>query len=99
MTNKKILIPKPELLLAMKINSLPSRDKENKKIKDICDLFALAWYSDINLKEINFLKYIQEKNLKKCLKSIADDDLGKASSQIGHDKDELKRVFDALLSK
>ena len=96
---KNLLLPKPEILLAMKINSLPDRDKEHKKVKDICDIFALAWYSNINFKEINLLKYIPEKKLKKCLKSITDNDFEKATTHIDHSKEEIKRVFDVLLSK
>ena len=32
---KELLLPNPELLLAMKINSLPNRDREHKRLKDI----------------------------------------------------------------
>jgi len=93
---KKLLLPKLELLLAMKVNSVPNRDREHKKIKDICDIFALAWYSDIKIGEINLAKYASEKNLKKCLKSITDKDFEKAAAQIGHDKGELKRIIDII---
>ena len=96
---KNLLLPKPDLLLAMKANSLPNRDKEHKKIKDICDMFALAWYTELNLEEINLEKYVSEKNLKKCLESITPKDFEEASAQIGHDKEELKRVLTPLLEK
>ena len=43
--NKKLWLPKVELLLATKLNALPLRDKEHKKTKDICDIFALIWYA------------------------------------------------------
>ncbi len=42
--NKRLWLPKPELLLATKLNALKMRDKEHKKIKDLCDIFALLWY-------------------------------------------------------
>lgn len=96
---KKLLLPKPELLLAMKINSLPERDKEHKQIKDICDIFALAWYTDLNLEKINISKYLKRSTLKKCSKILNKEDYLKASAQIGHNVEELKRVFDILLSK
>ncbi len=96
---KNLLLPKPELLLAMKANSLPNRDKEHKKIKDICDMFALAWYTDLNLEEINLKKYVSEKNLKKCLEAITPKDIEDASAQIGHGKEELKRILTLLLEK
>ena len=80
----------------MKANSLPGRDKEHKRTKDICDIFALVWYSGIILEEINFMKYISQSNLNKILKSISDDDFEKAALQVGHSKDELKRVFSRI---
>jgi hypothetical protein len=91
---KKLLIPKPELLLAMKISSLPGRDREHKRIKDVCDIFALAWYTDISLGKI---RYIEKNSIKKCLKSIAMEDFAKAGAQIGHSAEEIRRVFDTLL--
>jgi len=96
---KKLLLPKPELLLAMKINSLPCRDKEHKRIKDICDIFSLAWYTGLNVEKINLLKYVQKQNLKKCHQIINREDYSKAGIQIGHDAEEIKRVFDTILSK
>ena len=38
------LIAPPELLTAMKIRSLPDRDKSHKRVKDVADLHALLWY-------------------------------------------------------
>ena len=38
------LVP-PELLAAMKIRSLPDRDKNHKRVKDVADLHALLWYT------------------------------------------------------
>jgi hypothetical protein len=35
----------PELLAAMKIRSLPDRDKSHKRVKDVADLHALLWYT------------------------------------------------------
>jgi hypothetical protein len=97
--DKKLLLPKPELLLAMKINSLPDRDKEHKRIKDICDIFALAWYTGLNLDEINLTKFVQRSSLKKCRDILTKDDYHNASAQLGHSIEEIKRVFDIILSK
>lgn len=96
---KSLILPKQELLLAMKICSIPDRDKEHKKIKDICDMFALAWYSNINLKEINLRRYLSETQLKKCLRSITDKEYAEASAQIGHAKEELKRVIGLICER
>ena len=95
---KKLLLPRPELLLAMKINSLPNRDKEHKRVKDICDIFALAWYAGLDLNRVNLLRYTKKVNLKRCLHELAEEDYAKAGDQLGHGPEEIKRVFGMLLS-
>jgi hypothetical protein len=50
--NEKILIPDPDVLLAMKLSSFPSRTKDDKKVKDACDIYSLLWHSEMDLKEI-----------------------------------------------
>lgn len=42
-SSDKLIVP-PELLAAMKIMSLPDRDKSHKRVKDVADLHALLWY-------------------------------------------------------
>ncbi len=49
---KAMMLPKPHVLLAMKLNSAPRRDKEHKLVKDIADIYALLWYSNISLPEL-----------------------------------------------
>lgn len=39
-----ILIAAPAVLAAMKVRSLPQRDKDQKRVKDLADLHALLWY-------------------------------------------------------
>ncbi len=41
----KIWLPHPSTLLAMKFESFPERNKDDKAIKDLCDAYALAWHS------------------------------------------------------
>jgi hypothetical protein len=95
---KNLLLPIPELLLAMKISSLPNRDKEHKKVKDICDIFALLWYSNIKPTDVKkeISKYISDKNIKQCLANITKEDLQKAGTQIGHTLEEIEGVIDML---
>jgi len=42
---QEIILPNPEVLLAMKLNSIPRRSKDHKKTKDIADVYALIWHS------------------------------------------------------
>lgn len=95
---KKLLLPKPQILLAMKINSLPGRDKEHKRIKDLGDIFALAWYTDIELHTADVQRFVSKANMKKCLRTITRGDCGKAGLQIGHTTEEIQRVIENLLS-
>jgi len=41
--NTLLWLPSPEILLATKITSLPKRTKDEKLIKDICDIYALSF--------------------------------------------------------
>lgn len=94
---KKLLLPKPEVILAMKINSLPNRDKGHKRVKDICDAFALAWYTDLTPEKVDLLQYLKKSSLKKCSQILTKEDYLKAGTQLGHDAEEIKKVFDILL--
>jgi hypothetical protein len=85
--NKKLLLPNIEILINMKINSLPHRDKEHKKIKDLCDIFALLWYTDIDIKKLNKSKIF-----------LDDKDYFKVSKQLNHDKEEIKKVLELIFN-
>ncbi|MFH1065725.1 MAG: hypothetical protein V1734_04445 [Nanoarchaeota archaeon] len=90
--NRNLLLPSPALLLAMKVNSLPNRDKEHKRIKDICDIFALLWYANAGK-----LQGLADKaQIKKCLSSVTKEDLGSAGERIGHTSGEVERVLNTL---
>ena len=96
--NKRLLLPTPELLLAMKINSMPNRDKDHKRIKDICDMFALLWYTDVKLEQINLVKYTQKNSIIKAIQTINTQDFEKVATQIGHSGEEVRRVINTLIS-
>jgi hypothetical protein len=95
---RKLLLPKPALLLAMKIKSLPDRDKDHKRVKDICDMFALLWYSNLEHNDVRkeVLVFVSERDIRKCLNNIEKKDLQLASSQVNHSVDELERVLRLL---
>lgn len=50
--DKLVWIPTPEILLASKIKSLPQRTKDNKKVKDVCDIYSLGWYSGEKISQL-----------------------------------------------
>lgn len=97
--NKKLWLPKPEVLLATKLNALKMRDKEHKKIKDLCDIFALLWYSEEKpelLKE-KVKSFISSQAIKKMIKMITEADYQKSSTQLNHTPAEVKRVIELLM--
>ena len=94
--DRKLLLPTVKVLLGMKINSLPNRDKEHKRIKDICDIFALLWYTDIKPEELSLGYYVSRNAIKKAIQTITEEDYGVAASQLGHSADEVKRVIGQL---
>jgi hypothetical protein len=95
---KKLLLPSTTLLLAMKINSLPNRQKDHKKTKDLCDIFSLLWYSDININSVReeLLKLTTKNKISKCLKSLSKDDFERAAPQLNHSVAEISRVINQL---
>lgn len=96
--NKKLWLPKPELLLATKLNALQYRDKEHKKIKDICDIFALLWYSKENPDSFKkkTSQFLPLQTIENNLKIITETDYQKASIQLNHTPSEVKRVIGLL---
>jgi hypothetical protein len=95
---RKITLPKPEVLLAMKLTSALKREKEHKRIKDITDIYALLWYSDTDLPELKnrlFSIYPREE-ARKTIQSFTDEDFAKVSKAIGVTENEISRVLAAL---
>src|SRR3989338_5969882 len=94
--NKKLLLPIPELLLATKLNALSFRDKEHKKIKDICDMFALLWYTRENPKKLSgkITQFINKNKIKQSINTIKDEEYQKASIPLNHSPEEIKRVIE-----
>ncbi|MBI4980851.1 hypothetical protein HZC30_04825 [Candidatus Woesearchaeota archaeon] len=68
------------------------------KIKDLCDIFALLWYShekppELREKVIQFLSF---KNIQEIIASIDESDYQKAGVQLNHTASEIKRVVEIL---
>jgi hypothetical protein len=95
---RKVILPKPELLLAMKLNSALRRDKENKRIKDVADIYALMWYSDTDLPELkNQLFSINPREeTRKTIRTFTEEDIDRVSKTIGITTKEISRVLAEL---
>lgn len=67
------LIVSPELLAAMKIRSLPDRDKSHKRVKDVADLHALLWYvTDYTEMKTSALEYVSDSDVDQFTEAVND---------------------------
>ncbi|MCJ7762803.1 hypothetical protein MUP38_05030 [Candidatus Bathyarchaeota archaeon] len=96
---KSIMLPKPHVVLAMKLNSAPRRDKEHKLIKDIADIYALSWYSDAPLEQLKSQLYsiCSKEKTSKTIRNFTKQDLNNVSSLLGIASQELSRVLNELI--
>lgn len=98
---KMLWLPTPEILLATKIKSLPNRTKDNKKIKDLCDVYSLGWYSGKKLgplkEAINHFNTKKERNdVLKCIKT-EEYLLDSCQQTMGIEKEIIKNLVIELL--
>ncbi|ERH00194.1 MAG: protein of unknown function (DUF1814) [Haloquadratum sp. J07HQX50] len=80
-SSEKMIVP-PELLAAMKIRSLPDRDKSHKRVKDVADLHALLWYAkDYKEMKKDALEPVSETDLDR-LESAVDESVFENAAQL-----------------
>ncbi|MDR2204192.1 MAG: hypothetical protein LBE76_07890 [Nitrososphaerota archaeon] len=96
---KNILIPEPHVILAMKLNSAPRRDKEHKLLKDIADIYALLWHSDIKLSKLKeqLFAITPKETARKAVQTFSSDDISKVATILGIDNQEISRVLKEIL--
>lgn len=92
---QEIMMPDPDVLASMKINSVLSRSKEDKRIKDIADIYSLVWYSDMEFSDIKRSVHVMAGSAKISLtvSRFTDHDYGLASQMLGIDEDEISRII------
>ncbi|MDE1818709.1 MAG: hypothetical protein KGI19_08920 [Thaumarchaeota archaeon] len=91
-------LPTSETLISMKLKSAPNRTKDDKRIKDISDIYALSWYSDVEfqtlkqkVQQILGIKYISE-----VVSNFTKDEYIAVSTAIGIAPEEISRVTNEL---
>lgn len=94
-----VALPVPELLLAMKLNSLPGRDKTHKRIKDISDIFALLFFSGESMESLKkkLFSFYETKKAAAAVKSITEEEVSSVASALGFNQSEIKRVLMELV--
>jgi hypothetical protein len=97
----KATIPNPEILLAMKINSVDNRTKDHKRVKDITDIFALIWYSEHEIDEIRdkITQFKEFNMIEKTISRFTEDELNKASNIIDITPQEMKTILDMFIER
>lgn len=94
----KFTLPTPEIMIAMKLKSVPNRTKDDKRIKDISDIYALSWYSDVKFQELK--QKVQQilgiKTISEVVSKFTKDEYIAVSSAIGIAPDEISRVTNEL---
>jgi hypothetical protein len=93
-----IHLPNPEILLATKLKAFPDRDKEDKKIKDACDIYALLWNSPVDFKYLINLIKKSFPELCSNVKGILENDITiEASKHLGIDTEIYEDVIKYLI--
>ena len=94
----EIMLPRPEALVSMKVNSVLGRNKDDKRIKDIADIYALAWYSDTKFSSLKrgIHEICDPGKISSTISKFADHDYDSVSRAIGIDKHEVSRVVAEL---
>jgi hypothetical protein len=93
-----VMLPKAHTLLAMKLNSVINRDQEHKRIKDIADIYAILWFSDMKITELkdHLFSIYPEKKATKTVRSFSKEEISRVSTAIGVNAREISRVFAEL---
>lgn len=94
----KIIIPRPAVLLAMKLNSVSDRDKEHKRIKDIIDIYGLLWYSDEKLETVKkgLQSVVKQEEVSSIVSSFREEELAAVARNLGVEKSEVSAVMAEL---
>ena len=83
----------------MKIQALSSRgDAYHKKVKDLCDIYALLWYSKKSVNEIidNVLNFIDVNSIDRLRDSINKNLILECEGYLGESKGSLNTVLNDL---
>ena len=94
----RILVPDPCVMVAMKLASFPGRQKDDKRVKDACDLYALLWHSPVGFRPLSAEVKDMFPDLARTAERILDDPLvPKACHHLGIEDVTYREVLNFLL--
>lgn len=94
-----LFIPTREIITAMKIQSLSTRgDTHHKKVKDLCDIYGLLWFSKKSVNEIidNMLNFIDVNSIERLKDSVDKDLMSECERYLGEPKGSLNTLLNDL---
>ncbi|MGI0093485.1 MAG: nucleotidyl transferase AbiEii/AbiGii toxin family protein [Nitrosotalea sp.] len=96
----KFKLPTPEILISTKLKSAPNRTKDDKRIKDISDIYALLWYSNVDFNDIkqNVQQISGIQRISDVVSGFTETEYDAVSNAIGIDSKEIARVINELAS-
>jgi len=96
--NKHLWLPTPEILLAAKLRSVCNRTKDEKLIKDICDIYVLCWYSTRKFHQLKHDIHELIDGLEKISATLQSEELfRKTEIALGIEAETIKNLFKRLL--
>jgi hypothetical protein len=88
---KALWLPTPELMLAMKIRSHPARDREHKRVKDVCDISVLLLFGDSPKDWLSL--YLTQNEIDRFKKSLTRAEIEEAARIVGIDSETIQNTF------
>jgi hypothetical protein len=93
----ELLIPPPVMLLATKLRSIPNRQKDDKLVKDACDIYAILWHSPEPYPKIIADIHSQyPEDCKAGFNAITDEISEKAAHHLGIEKQRYRDIIKRL---
>jgi hypothetical protein len=94
----KFKMPAPEILVSTKLKSAPDRTKDDKRIKDISDMYALLWYSEVEFGELKHRVQgiLGDAAIRAVTSKFTEDDYAAVAAAIGLDAGQISRVIGDL---
>ena len=96
--HKRLWLPTPEILLATKLKSICNRTKDEKLIKDMCDIYVLSWYSPRNFHQLKHDVHTLIDGLEEILAEVQSEELfQKTEIALGIEAETIKNLYKKLL--
>lgn len=95
--NKKLWMPQPHLLLAMKIKVLPGRQKDHKREKDIADIAAILLFRTQGDFPQRLLQVYTKEKILDSLKGITLQEIGKTEQLLGVATNSFNTTLSSLI--